>query len=665
MLIVVALQLVASPPASAVFSTTVTVSSGGVDHPAVGVPVTFTATINRQNSVLTGTMSFTDNGSPMAGCQAVAVSYFDGYSSADCPMTFTAVGVNDIVAKYSGDADFGPSTSPALVQSVLLPSNTVIGTPSPPDPVYGQPVTVSATVSGSGPAPTGTVDFDWESGTLCSATVSGGIASCTLSQLPADESWGVNAEYSGDANYSDSSDSGDVDNQTTVDIAKAPTITTLSASANPVKATGPLSFTATVSVPAPGEGMPSSGALTFTANGVDIPGCEEMGIYYGSTPGSVTCSVRTPLDARGTIVAAFANDTDYGSSSSAPITETVESIPTSITALSSPTVGQPGQSIQYAAYISAAGGAPVNGTVTFMSGSTQLCQADVPPGSTVCRSSLAPIGSEPVSATFQDPTGTFLSSSTTFTMEVAPPNSPVVDIVPTPSGGGYWIVRADGAVSNFGDAPQLGSMLGQSLNKPIVAMAASPTGNGYWLVASDGGIFAFGDAAFYGSTGGIHLNQPIVGMAVAPRGNGYYLVAADGGVFAFGGAVFQGSMGATALNQPIVGIAVDDATGGYWMVAGDGGIFSFDAPFYGSTGAIRLNRPIVAMEAAPNGSGYRFVASDGGVFSFNQPFEGSMGGTPLNQPVVSMATDGGDGYWLAAKDGGLFAFSAPFLGSAN
>jgi hypothetical protein len=343
---------------------------------------------------------------------------------------------------------------------------------------------------------------------------------------------------------------------------------------------------------------------------------------------------------------------------------------TSLSASVDPHKATAGDSVTYSATVSGSGGTPT-GTISFTTGPTHLCTAALSGGSGSCEASIAPVGSDPVRATYSGDAIHGQSARAANLLVRSPPVTngnlpgPLVGMASLPDGFGYWLVDSKGGVSAHGDAINYGSMAGRELNAPIAHIVPTPDGEGYWLVARDGGTFAFGDAGFYGSMGGEHLNAPVVNIAPTSDGHGYWLVASDGGVFAFGDARFHGSMGGRTLNRPIVGIATDNQTGGYWEVAADGGIFAFDAPFLGSTGAITLNKPVIGMTPTANDRGYLFVASDGGIFTYgNAEFYGSMGGRSLNGPVVGMATDNATfGYWLVGADGGIFSFGAPFYGA--
>jgi hypothetical protein len=124
-------------------------------------------------------------------------------------------------------------------------------------------------------------------------------------------------------------------------------------------------------------------------------------------------------------------------------------------------------------------------------------------------------------------------------------NAPVVGIASTPDSRGYWLVAADGGVFAFGDAVFAGSAVGNATGSPIVAIAAA-SGSGYWVVSTNGNVDAFGTAARLPSCPNVgpwcnHLAAPIVRIQATPNGQGYWLFGADGGVFTFGDAPFLGS----------------------------------------------------------------------------------------------------------------------------
>src|SRR5207253_8085090 len=88
-------------------STTLT-SSGSPSN--VGASVTFTATV--AGTAPTGTIAFTDGGSAISGCNAVALPAGSANSKiATCSTSSLSAATHSIVATYSGDAGNNGSTS--------------------------------------------------------------------------------------------------------------------------------------------------------------------------------------------------------------------------------------------------------------------------------------------------------------------------------------------------------------------------------------------------------------------------------------------------------------------------------------------------------------------------------------------------------------------------
>jgi hypothetical protein len=419
-------------------------------------------------------------------------------------------------------------------------SSTLTATADPTSVVTGQPVQLSATVSGGSGTPTGTLTFYGSTSfgpyVLCSAEMSSGTGACVATNLITQSGYPVTVTYSGDSTYAPISS-----DDAALTVGPAETTLTLTASSNP-STSQPLTFTATVgAVPPATMGAfpqtlsPGSPQVIFTVD----PGTQQGHLLCqdaGPSPDPAVENCTAYISTGRHVIEAQLYGGDGYDGATAELTQVVEPPPDQAYWLAE-----------------ANGGVYSNG-------------ADI---------------------------GYWGAASS------RPLNHPIVGMASTPDGAGYWLVASDGGIFAYGDASFYGSTGGIALNKPIVGMASTPDGAGYWLVASDGGIFAYGDAQFYGSTGGIALNKPIVGMAT-PNGHGYWLVSSDGGIFAFGDAEFYGSTGGIALNKPIVGMASTPDGAGYWLVASDGGIFTYgDALFSGTTGTSPPATPIVGIAAAP------------------------------------------------------------------
>jgi len=179
---------------------------------------------------------------------------------------------------------------------------------SPNPATVGQQVTLTATVSGPGATPTGSVTFYYGSEALATVTLSSGKATLPASTatLPVG-AYSLTADYSGDSNYNASTSAA-----YTVTLNKATTKTAVAASPNSVTPPADCTLTATIARSV-GSGF-ATGTVTFSVNGTSI------GSAKLNASGVGTLSADTAGIASGSypVVATYGGDSsDTGSVSSA------------------------------------------------------------------------------------------------------------------------------------------------------------------------------------------------------------------------------------------------------------------------------------------------------------------------------------------------------------
>ncbi len=223
-----------------------------------GQSVTLTNALSSVNGMYpTGTVTFYD-GSMVIGTGTLNNSGVASLSTATLP-----AGSNSITAQYAGDNNFAGETSPAVTVTVakLMGTNTL--TTSQTTIAYGQPVTLTDTLSSAfGLTPTGSVAFYSGSTSLGTGTVNAfGVATVTTNQLPLGTD-SVTAVYGGDPTFQTTT-SNSV-NETVGSPATMATSTTLTSSVNP--STYGQNTTFTSNVISSGGGIPT-GMVTFYAPG--------------------------------------------------------------------------------------------------------------------------------------------------------------------------------------------------------------------------------------------------------------------------------------------------------------------------------------------------------------------------------------------------------------
>ncbi len=327
------------------------------------------------------------------------------------------VGSDTITAVYSGDPNFVTSSSSTTEPVSQASTNTGIAA-NPTSSAYGQSVTFTASVSVVSPGggtPTGTVAFKEGSTTLDTETLgSTGIVSFTTSALGVGSDT-ITAVYSGDPNFVTSSSS------TTESVGQASTSTSITANPSSSVYGQSVTFTASVTVTAPGGGTPT-GTVAFKEGSTTLDS-ETLG-----STGTVSFTTSALAIGSDTITAVYSGDPNFVTSSSST-TETVSQASTNTAITANPTSSVYGQSVTFTASVSvvAPGGGTPTGTVAFKEGSTTLDTENLGPSGTVSfTTSALGVGSDAITAVYSgDPNFMTSSSSTTESVSQASTNTAI------------------------------------------------------------------------------------------------------------------------------------------------------------------------------------------------------------------------------------------------
>lgn len=334
--------------------TSISLTSSNADAVA-GEPLTFTAEVDvvgAGSGEPSGTVQFAADGEPIGAPVALNAGM------ATSPSTGLDAGDHVITANYAGDDRFaGASTS--LDQEVSAAHTTTTVSSSPNPSVVGQEVTITATVTPVSPAtgsPEGFVQFEIDGAPGTFAELSNGTATLSTTTLTRGAHQ-VKARYlSADPNFVTSTST-----VATHTVNKAATRTEVTSSA-PVSAFGqPVTFTASVSVQAPGAGSPS-GTVTFT-NGSTVLGTAPVDSSTGGV-GSITVDDLTV--GQHAVVATYDGDGDF-TGSNGSVAQKVQRAQTSTVLTSSVNPSQSGQGVRFTATVSpvAPGAGTPSGTVQF------------------------------------------------------------------------------------------------------------------------------------------------------------------------------------------------------------------------------------------------------------------------------------------------------------
>jgi hypothetical protein len=310
---------------------------------------TLTVSITSNGGTPTGVVTFMD-GTTVLGTAALNAQ---GVASFTVPSFST--GTYTITAVYTGDAN-NLGTTPSLSLTVQQATTGVVLSTSGSPSTAGLPITLSATVTGNGSAPTGSLTFYDGTAVIGTSSVNAaGLGTLSLSTL-AVGSHSLTAAYSGDT-YNGAS----VSPAITQVVVKATTTTTLTASATSTPVGAPVQFTATVTG--------SSGALSGTVQFLD--GSSVLGSSALAANGSAIFSTSGLIAGEHIITAVYLGDTNDGTSTSAGLTHIVTPV-TTIALASSQNPISAGANVTFTAAVGGSNNPPPSGAVTFRDGTTTL-----------------------------------------------------------------------------------------------------------------------------------------------------------------------------------------------------------------------------------------------------------------------------------------------------
>ena len=320
--------------------------------------------------VVTGTLVNNDS-------YATAVTGTPVYSSTDTAIS-PAGSTFPISASGLSSASYQIAVVNGTLTIVSAPTTTAL-TASTGSAQYGDPVTLTATVAPSGA--TGTVLFMNGSTVLGTGTVTNGVATLTISSLPAG-SYTITATYEGDTNYGAST--------------SAPVLLTINQKTGPAGAAA-LTITVTNANRGYGQGNP---AFTYTVTGALVNGdtyaTAITGVPVYSTPA-------IPLSPSGgyPISVAGLNSQNYLITMVNGTLTVTKDTPgqngvANITLTSSLNPSPYGNSVTFTASVPA----PATGTVQFFDGTSLLGTGTVEKGVATLTTDVLAVGTHPVTAAY-------------------------------------------------------------------------------------------------------------------------------------------------------------------------------------------------------------------------------------------------------------------------
>jgi hypothetical protein len=372
--------------------TTTTLSAAPMPS-ALGFAVTFTAKVTANSpstaAVTSGFVTFKDGATTIAGNVALNASGVATFTT-----TTLALGTHSISVIFTTNTNFLTSISNTVSQQVLSgkPSTTAV-TESTATSVFGQGVTFTATVTGTGGIPTGTVTFFSLDGSLTPTTIAltAGKATFVISGF-AVGAHTVSAKYNGDTVFIPNT----ATTTATLTVTKNNTTTRLTSSAPTSTLGSPVTFTAAVAANAPGSGIPT-GQVQFTVDGV-----VQTPVTLNAS-GVATLTLSTLTAGSHTITATYLNgDAHFNAGTTTSLVQTVQTVTHLVAALPAGTIVSIGSNFSILVNAENA----QNATVANFTGMATLTLVSAPTGGAILSgtTSIAAIA----------PTATFVNGVATF-----------------------------------------------------------------------------------------------------------------------------------------------------------------------------------------------------------------------------------------------------------
>ena len=420
--------------------------------------------------------------------------------AATTPITVSnlAVGTHSITAKYvpgTGNATYAASSSTAQTvtvgQAVTSLTNPAVTFPLAPPYYFGNPVTVSSTLSvtttgqsGTFAAPTGTVTLKEGTNVLGVGTIGSTYCAGLVCSFPVPAPVGGNhfytVVYSGDANYAGFS----ATDPSGSPIVVTPAGTTTTVTVNPATSALGQSVVLTATVTPTLNSTPPTGTVTFFVNSVgQAPVALSGGV--ASMPVSSMLVSTNP----NTIWATYNADSNYATSTSTPaLNYTVNADPTTVTVSSNLSNVSMGTAVSLSAAIgtqyNAPGGLKPNGTINFfdtLSSPNNIGSVTVTAG-VIPSLSWTPqaFGSHSITASFTTSDANFASSPVSPAITVAVGATPTATALGALSASYYYgqTISLTATVTSAGTVPLSGNDTIQFLdgNVPIATAAAGALG---------------------------------------------------------------------------------------------------------------------------------------------------------------------------------------------
>ena len=285
--------------------TTVTSLIATPSPSAFGQTVNLAASVTSAVGTPTGSVHFLDGSTELDSAELVQ-------GQASIKASTLSIGSHALKAVYAGDGISNPSESPVVTQVVGGTTTTTSLSLSPNPSQFGSEVTMTASVSGTGGAASGTVVFSDGGKQIASANLANGSATAQVSNFSIGQH-PITATYKGNGDWEGSTS--DTITQT-ITAVKVSTTTSLSSNNNPSTSGQSVTFQAQVK-PVSGTGVPT-GTVNFL-DGSTFLGSADL------VSGTARFTTSSLAEGQHSIVGTYLGDSNFSVSTSSVVPQTVSS----------------------------------------------------------------------------------------------------------------------------------------------------------------------------------------------------------------------------------------------------------------------------------------------------------------------------------------------------
>lgn len=470
--------------------------SSNVNQLPFGQPFTLSATVVISNlGTPTGTVNFFDTSSATSLGTATVTNGVAQLTLSNLPP-----GAHVITSFYSGDTNFLGSSSPTYQENITQASTTTTISSSASSIALGQTVTFTATVQpGTSTPATGFVAFFSDGSTaLGAAPITNNTASLQVASLVLG-THAITAQYTGDSNYLSSTSS-----------FIAQTVTRAFDSVNLVISQNPVTYGMAVTFTASVQPIFYSGTPTGTVTFAD--GSQNLGIATLAN-GSAQFTVPTLSAGSHPVTATYSGDTNFQSTISLQVTETVYQASAATVVASSQNPSSYNQPVVLTATVQPQFGGAATGSVTFFDGALSLGSANLV--SNVAALSIAnlTVGSHSIIARYAGDNNVSMNGSAALSQTVnLSPTSVALTSNASPSTYGQTVTFTANVTAAFGTAPASSVSFydGTTLLGTVNTATAPPQVSIFYLTAGTHAITAtYAGNSNYASSTSAALSQSV------------------------------------------------------------------------------------------------------------------------------------------------------------